>query len=127
MSTIKRFNLDHLVILASSLKNSLPFYETLLPLIGFTKQRPHVFTNPQEIALDIQQAQTPEHRYQRYAPGLNHMGFKAHSVDEIMAVRDAMQQQGYNMPETQQLSGAIALFIKDPDGMRIELTHYPDE
>ena len=35
-------NPDHLSILVSSLEISMPFYDALLPLIGFYKIRPHV-------------------------------------------------------------------------------------
>jgi lactoylglutathione lyase len=29
------------------------------------------------------------------------------------------------VPRIQQLSGATALFMQDPDGIRFEITHYP--
>ena len=37
--------LDHIVILLSNLEQSLPWYTTLLGLMGFNKERDHVFGN----------------------------------------------------------------------------------
>ena len=33
--------------------------------------------------------------------------------------------QGFEVPEIQNLQGASALFMKDPDGIRFEITYYP--
>ena len=37
----------------------------------------------------------------------------------------AMQAAGFEVPDVQNLGGAIALFMKDPDGIRFEITYYP--
>jgi hypothetical protein len=36
-----------------------------------------------------------------------------------------MAAAGFPVPQVQQLSGATALFMQDPDGIRFEVTHYP--
>jgi hypothetical protein len=36
-----------------------------------------------------------------------------------------MQAAGFPVPEIQRLDGATALFMKDPDGIRFEVTHSP--
>src|SRR4028119_2162853 len=51
--------LDHLVLLVGSLDASLPFYEALLPLIGFTRSRDHVWGNEDGVYLDLKQATEP--------------------------------------------------------------------
>lgn len=116
--------LDHLVILVSDLRASLPFYEKLLSLIGFTKEREHVFGNADGVYLDLKQARKPGHAYQRYAPGLNHMGFTAPTREEVLEVQKLMRQAGFEVAEIQEFGSETALFLKDPDGMRIEVTHY---
>ncbi|GAB4188056.1 MAG: VOC family protein [Wenzhouxiangellaceae bacterium] len=118
-------NLDHIVILVTDLDRSMPFYEAFLPLIGFSKSRDHIFGNDQGIYFDFRLAQEPEHGYHRYGPGLNHLGFTATSVDELEAIQRTMRERGFEMPEIQTIDGAKALFVKDPDGMRVELTVYP--
>jgi lactoylglutathione lyase len=119
--------LDHIVILLSDLKRNLGFYEALLPLIGFTKERDHVFGNKDGLYLDFKQSQLPEHSYQRYAPGLNHLGFTAPDVETILDIQSKMSKAGFDVPELQHFPGSEALFFKDAEGMRVELTNYhPD-
>lgn len=36
-----------------------------------------------------------------------------------------MKSAGFEVPEIQNLQGASALFMKDPDGIRFEITYYP--
>lgn len=116
--------LDHLVILLSDLESSLPFYETLLPLLGFSKSREHVWGNEEGTYLDFRQAQQPEHGYQRFAPGLNHMGFAAPDRETIERIGQAMADAGFEVPAIQEFPDGSALFLKDADGMRIEVGMY---
>jgi catechol-2,3-dioxygenase len=116
--------LDHIVILLADLEAGLPFYETLLPLIGFTKTREHVWGNTDEVYLDLKQANQPEHRYQRHSPGLNHIGFTAPGREAIEAVQQAMAAAGFEVAEIQEFGDGSALFLKDLEGMRIEVASY---
>ncbi len=36
-----------------------------------------------------------------------------------------MAAAGFEVPQLQNLGGVIALFMKDPDGVRFEISHYP--
>jgi catechol 2,3-dioxygenase-like lactoylglutathione lyase family enzyme len=56
---------------------------------------------------------------------MNHLGFSAPSAEAVLLVRDEMQRAGFAVPEIQNLGGVVALFMKDPDGMRFEISHYP--
>lgn len=125
----QHFNLimDHMVILVSDMQRSMTFYSDLLPMIGFRYVRDWVFANEQGIYLDFREAKDLEPGYRRYAPGLNHVGFTATSLQQILTVREQMQALGYEMPELQEIQGAHAIFIKDPDGMRVEITLYPED
>jgi lactoylglutathione lyase len=113
--------LDHIVLLVSDLPRSVGFYEILLPMLGFRKTADHVFGNAEEVYFDIRQAENLGHSYQRYAPGLNHIGFTAPNRDAIAQVQDVMKDAGYEVPDVQSFGEGVALFLKDPDGMRIEL------
>ena len=116
--------LDHIVILVSDLPASLVFYGTLLPMIGFSKSRDHVFGNGEDIYLDIRQADELDHPYRRHAPELNHIGFTAPTQDAVAQIRASMEEAGHPMPDIQNFGNDIALFMKDPDGMRIEIAAY---
>ena len=116
--------LDHLVILVRDLNTSLPWYEVLLGLLGFAKTRDHVWGNEDGTYIDLKQAEADTSDYGRYAPGLNHLGFTAPTMAELHHVRDGMAAAGLEVPELQHLGNITATFFKDPDGMRLEVSHY---
>ena len=115
--------LDHLVLLVRSLDASLPWYSALLGLLGFEKTREHVWYNG-ALAIDLKQAEPGTPDYQRYAPGLNHLGVTAADEAALTAVRDGMAAAGFEVPDEQRLRTEVATFFTDPDGMRIEVTVY---
>jgi catechol 2,3-dioxygenase-like lactoylglutathione lyase family enzyme len=117
--------LDHVTLLVSSLERSMPYYERLLPLLGFRKEKDHVWTDGAGFFFQFLQAQAGTRAYERYGAGMNHLGFAADSPEGVAAIRTAMQAGGFPVPEIQHLGGTTALFMKDPDGIRFEVTHYP--
>ena len=117
--------MDHINLLVSSLENSLPYYQCLLPLLGFTHERKNIWTDGNGFYLQIQQAKPGTRPYERYGAGLNHIGFGVEREEQVKQVRQAMKDAGFEVPELQNLGGATALFMKDPDGIRFEISFYP--
>ena len=64
--------------------------------------------------------------YERYRPGINHVGFNAESRETVESLRERLIEAGIDAQPLQELGGATALFVTDPDGLRIETTYYPD-
>lgn len=116
--------LDHMVIMVRSLEASLPWYDAMLGLLGFTKTRDHVWANEDGVAIDLKQAKIDTQDYGRYAPGLNHLGFTAPDAAALDAVRDGMAAAGFDVPEMQHFDHDLATFFRDPDGMRVEVAVY---
>jgi lactoylglutathione lyase len=117
--------LDHVTVLVSSLERSLPYYDAPLPLLAFRKAKEHVWSDGNGFFLQFLQAHAGTQPYERYAAGMNHLGFGVDSADEIHAIRQAMRDAGDTVPGVPQLRGATALFLRDPDGIRFEITHSP--
>jgi catechol 2,3-dioxygenase-like lactoylglutathione lyase family enzyme len=117
--------IDHITLLVSSLDRSMAYYEHLLPLVGFSRKSEHVWTDGEGFVFQFLQARPGTHPYERYGTGMNHLGFSASSPDEVHAIRASMQAAGFEVPDIQNLGGATALFMKDPDGIRFEVTYYP--
>ncbi|MEX2500355.1 MAG: VOC family protein [Wenzhouxiangellaceae bacterium] len=113
--------LDHIVLFLSNLNRCVPFYDRLLPLLGFRKLREHVYVNADSIHFDLRPASEPERGYHRYAPGLNHLAFTAESREQMIEVRDAMAAAGFEVPDVQRFSDGSAIFLRDLDGMRVEI------
>lgn len=116
---------DHVTILVKSLEVSMPYYAKLLDLIGFTKLRDHVWTDNEGFFFQFNQAKEGTSDYERYGAGMNHIGFAAPSEDFVKDVQTQMKQAGFVVPEIQDFDGVRALFMKDPDGIRFEITYYP--
>ncbi|WP_417446025.1 VOC family protein [Kangiella sp.] len=117
--------LDHITILVSSLEQSMPYYDHLLPLVGFTKKRNHVWTDGDGFFFQFLQAKPGTSDYERYGASMNHLGFSAPTKEHVESIQTAMRQAGFEAPEIQDLGGVTALFMKDPDGIRFEVSYYP--
>ncbi len=125
MGSLQRMKIDHVTLLVSSLDRSMPYYEHLLPLLGFSKKKNHVWTDGNGFFFQFLQAKPGTTPYERYGAGMNHLGFGASTPDQVHAIRESMGNAGFEIPDVQDLGGAIALFMKDPDGIRFEITFYP--
>ena len=117
--------LDHVTISVRSLKRSLPYYAALLPLLGFQRRNENTWHNGAGFFFQFREAKDGTPNYDRYGVGMNHLGFPAPNAETVTSVRNAMLDAGFAAPDIQNLDGAIALFMKDPDGIRFELTYYP--
>ena len=116
--------LDHMVVMVRSLERSLAWYDTMLGLLGFTKTRDHVWASDDGLSIDVKQAKSGTADYERYGPGLNHLGFTAADEGALDAVRRGMADAGFEVPDKQHFDGETATFFRDPDGMRVEVTVY---
>lgn len=116
--------LDHLTILVGSIEGSRRFYETLLPLLGFSRTTRENWTDGQGFFFQFLEARAGTRPYERYGAGLNHMGFGAPDLATVERIRDEMAEVGHEA-QIQNLGRAKCLFLKDPDGMRVEVSWYP--
>ena len=116
--------LDHISLMVRSLETSMPYYNKLLGLIGFDKLREDVWSDGQFV-FQFKQANEDTRPYERYGTGMNHLGFSAPSADFVQEIQSKMRDAGFAAPEIQNLEGAVMLFMKDPDGIRFEITYYP--
>jgi catechol 2,3-dioxygenase-like lactoylglutathione lyase family enzyme len=117
--------IDHITLLVSSLAVSMPYYEALLPLLGFIKKRDHIWADGGGFFFQFLEARPGLPGYERYGAGMNHVGFAAPNVETVHSVRQSMSDAGFATPEIQNIGPMTALFMKDPDGIRFEVTHTP--
>jgi catechol 2,3-dioxygenase-like lactoylglutathione lyase family enzyme len=123
--TIDCRGIDHIAFRVSSLEASLPYYAALLPLLGFAPAGEAAWRNEAGLLLHFSEAEEGARPYDRYGAGMNHLGFTAPSPAAVAAVRDGMAAAGFPVPEIQTISRATALFMKDPDGIRFEVSCLP--
>ena len=117
--------IDHITLLVSDLKTSMPYYKTLLAFIGYKQLRDYVWTDENGFFIQFGQAKPETNSYERYGSGMNHIGFPAPSETFVIACRTHMLSAGFSVPELQDIGGAKCLFMKDSDGIRFEISYYP--
>lgn len=117
--------IDHVTILVTSLAVSMPYYEQLLSLIGFTKIKDNIWTDNDGFYFQFNEAKSGTSDYQRFGAGMNHLGFAAPSVEFVENIHAQMSANGFDVPKIQSFGGVRALFMKDPDGIRFEISYYP--
>lgn len=127
MSTPLAARPDHMVLLVSSLASSLPYYAALLPLLDFDELKERYWRSAHGFIIQIAEAGPGTRPYERYGAGMNHFGFSVSSPAAIETIRTAMIASGFDAPEPQELDGVTALFMKDPDGIRFEVSYFPPE
>lgn len=94
------FRLDHVTLVVSSLADSMPYYDALLALLGFTKKRDQVWTDGAGFCLQFLQAKSGTRPYERYGAGLNHLGLGAPDPASVVRIRDAMREAGFRLPRS---------------------------
>jgi catechol 2,3-dioxygenase-like lactoylglutathione lyase family enzyme len=117
--------LDHIAIRVSSLARSLPYYSALLPLLGFAREGATAWRNRDGLLLHFSEADEGARPYDRFGAGMNHLGFSVPGAASVARVRESMAAAGFAVPEVQAMAGATALFMKDPDGIRFEVSCEP--
>jgi catechol-2,3-dioxygenase len=117
--------LDHFTLLVGSFAASMPYYDVLLPLLGFTKRDAQVWQHADGLYLQFGEARAETRPYERYGAGMNHVGFGVGDPEAVEKIRSAMSNAGFAVPEIQDHGGVRALFLKDPDGIRFEVSYCP--
>lgn len=117
--------IDHLTIAVSDREAADRHYGILLPLAGFREEKPGIWTDGEGFYLQFRTADEGTFPYERYGPGLNHWGLAMESREAVVELRDRLIAAGIDAQPLQELGGATALFLPDPDGLRAEFTCYP--
>ncbi len=117
--------IDHLVLAAKNLEASVAHYDRLLPLLGFRKERDHVWVNEQRIFVELRQARDPSRTYERQGVGLNHLGVRAQSRAHVDLLVTDLRAAGIDAPAPSVIDGAYVCFVPDPDGVRVEIGYEP--
>jgi catechol 2,3-dioxygenase-like lactoylglutathione lyase family enzyme len=129
---------DHLDLVVSDLERSLAFYRGLLEPLGYSDSTEIVGEQGERVvylygrrlvSVSLRAARTAG-GYDRYRIGLHHLAFQAASrqvVDERLRWAHTQGVEIENDPrEYDYLPGYYAGFLRDPDGIKLEVLHVPD-
>jgi len=135
--TIEVFGVEHIDLTISDLHRSIAFYEKVFGTLGFRRVSPAmsggiVWTNG-HISLGLH-AVAPEEKgtaFSRYRVGLHHLALKAKSRADVDKFYQWLLQEGVPILEgppaeyPQYGRNYYAVFFADPDGMKLEVVHFP--
>ena len=135
--------IDHLDLVVTSLERSLGFYQDLLEPLGYVHAGEIQGERGERVvylsrhggggSVSLREHQSTAHAtpYDRYAIGIHHIAFAASSralVDDRAAW---LREQGAEIEsgprEYDYTPGYYAVFLHDPDGLKLEILHRPRE
>jgi glyoxylase I family protein len=125
--------LDHVDLVVSSMERSLPFYRELLAVLGpvregtITGERGErvVYLNGEgNAAVGLREAQD-EGPVRRYALGMHHLALRAPSREAVDACATLGARIEDGPCEWPYSEGYYAVFLRDPDDLKLEVVHRP--
>lgn len=133
---MQRGFVNHLDLTASDLSRSTRFYDRFLGHLGFVRSEEYAGNVPNWtlrsgaaiLSIGLHQARSPM-PHDRHAPGLHHLAFHGSSredVDSVHALAVAIGAPVLDEPAEYDYSpGYYAVFVADPDGLKLEVVHEP--
>jgi glyoxylase I family protein len=133
---MRRGLINHIDLTVSDLAASTAFYSRLLGELGYKQSTQYAGDVPcweishsgSTISIGLHQAEsgTP---HDRYAAGLHHLAFHASSRAEVDSFYDLWQREQLPIldapSEYDYTPGYYAVFVSDPDGIKLELVYEP--
>lgn len=128
--------IDHIYLAVSDLSRSEPFYDAVMTVLGFRRNEfalggeRHVQYYNRHFGIVIRPARTRVD-HDPYGPGLHHLCLRVDSVDELHAIAQALRAKGITVTgpshHPEYAPDYHAVFLTDPDGIRLEVTNYRAE
>jgi glyoxylase I family protein len=133
--------IDHVDLVVSSLERSVPFYEGLLRPLGYVEAGEIVGEEGERVvylsrhqtdgSVGLRQRHSGLDIADRYAIGLHHLAFSASSRQVVEGVAEWARATGAEIEsgprEYDYTPGYYAVFLHDPDGIKLEFVHRPEE
>jgi glyoxylase I family protein len=131
---------SHIDLTVTDLESSIAFYDRILARLGYRRMDEVGAGAPCwaisdssggffTIALKPSSTKSRPTRHDRYAPGLHHLALHADSRDDVDAFYDVLLEIGARVldppAEYVYTPGYYAVFVADPDGIKLEVVFEP--
>ena len=127
--------IDHIYIAVSDLKRSEAFYDRVMSVLGFRKNgfeiggEPHLQYFNRPFGFVLRPARGGRH--DPYAPGLHHLCLRVDTAEDVADAAMGLDDAGIAATAPKlypdYASDYVAIFLTDPDGIRLEVTNYRQE
>lgn len=129
--------IDHIYLAVSELATAEHFYDKLLgDALEFRKKafaidgEPHLHYYNRQFGFVLRPARSAD-THDPYAPGLHHFCLRVESAEDVRRVASRLGELGLSTSEPklyqQYAPDYVAIFLEDPDGIRLEVTNYRNE
>jgi glyoxylase I family protein len=134
---VEVIGIDHLYFAVSDMNRSEAYYDVVMTVLGFKKNRfqnegdPHVQYFNRHFGIVLRPAHKPNRSPDPLAPGLHHFCFRVADAVTVDIIAGRFVENGIAC-STPQLypeyaPDYYAIFFADPDGIRLEVTNYREE
>ena len=133
MEPIEVLGVEHIDVTVNDLARSTAFYDKVMPALGFRRlpdnDRNNIRWANAHLSFAIRPA-TERAEFDRYRVGIHHLAFRAKSraaIDEFHRFLLTERLTVLDAPAEYPIYGPnyYAVFFADPDGMKLELVHFP--
>jgi len=131
---IEVLGVEHIDLTVNDVARSRAFYDKVLGELGFRKfeDEDYIHWSNSQMTIAIREA-AGVHReavFDRYRVGLHHLALRARSRADVDEFHDFLAREKITVLDTPAEyahygDDYYAVFFADPDGMKLELVHYP--
>jgi glyoxylase I family protein len=133
MPAIDVLGIEHIDLTVSDLPRSEAFYDKVMSALGFRRIEdadPRWANALMTIAIRPAADDQRQTAFNRYRAGLHHLAFKAISRADVDEFHHFVLAEGIELLDAPSLypeygENYYAMFIADPDGMKLEVAHFP--
>lgn len=133
MSPIESLGVDHIDLSVRDLARSTEFYGRVLGYLGFRRVGHESYVAFGNGLMNVGLRAAPEGSeppFDRSRVGLHHLSLKVRRREDVDRFHDAIARDGVAVLDSpaeypQYGPGYYAVFFADPDGMKLEVVHFP--
>ncbi|MCF8533017.1 MAG: VOC family protein [Reyranella sp.] len=136
MAAALRGAVHHIDLMVCDIAASAQFYEVLLWFLGYTRVKREAELHVWDLIRDglvlggvaLRSARS-QHPHDRYSAGLHHLAFHAADRADVERAQVLMKDKGAAILDApaeypQYGAGYYAVFVADPDGLKLEVVHF---
>jgi catechol 2,3-dioxygenase-like lactoylglutathione lyase family enzyme len=135
-NAIEVIGIDHIYLTVSDLASSEEFYDRMMAVLGFRKNKfaldgePHIQYYNRHFGY-VLRPMRGSGKHDPYSPGLHHFCLRVETIAQVKSAADALRAARIEASEADRHPGYAddywATYVIDPDGMRLEITNYRQE